>query len=123
MPERWLDDERYKNDRRDAVMPFSVGPRSCIGIKYVCCLNRLPLSFSSSPSRAEAWGSFETAADKHVPRSSLAYLELRLVLAKVVWHFDLALQKPGEEWTAGQKLYTTFEKKPLLVKMTPVRRQ
>lgn len=55
-------------------------------------------------------------------RNSLAYLELRLVLAKVAWHFNLALEKPDEEWTTTLKMYTTFEKSPLMVRMTPVAR-
>ncbi|KAJ4364350.1 hypothetical protein N0V95_000759 [Ascochyta clinopodiicola] len=39
IPERWTGDERYKNDARGAVQPFSVGPRDCLGKKYVylCC--------------------------------------------------------------------------------------
>lgn len=30
IPERWVDD-RYKNDRKSASRPFSLGPRGCIG--------------------------------------------------------------------------------------------
>ena len=35
IPERWLPEvpERYRNDRKDALQPFSVGPRNCIGKK------------------------------------------------------------------------------------------
>ena len=32
VPERWLGDEKYKNDRKDVFRPFSTGPRNCIGI-------------------------------------------------------------------------------------------
>lgn len=32
-PERFLDDPRFANDRFDAMQPFSVGPRNCIGKK------------------------------------------------------------------------------------------
>lgn len=33
VPERFLGDERYKNDRFDVLQPFSYGPRNCIGQK------------------------------------------------------------------------------------------
>lgn len=34
-PERWLDhaDAKFANDQRDALQPFSYGPRNCIGKK------------------------------------------------------------------------------------------
>lgn len=35
-PERWLGDEEFRDDRLDALEPFSVGPRNCLG--KVCCL-------------------------------------------------------------------------------------
>ena len=35
IPERWLGDERFVDDRRAAVNPFSVGTRDCLGKKYV----------------------------------------------------------------------------------------
>lgn len=32
IPERWLgEDDTYKDDRRDALHPFSFGPRNCVG--------------------------------------------------------------------------------------------
>lgn len=34
-PERFMGDERYKEDQQDAMQPFSMGPRNCIGKKYV----------------------------------------------------------------------------------------
>ena len=35
IPERWTDDERFAEDKRAAVQPFSVGSRDCLGKKYV----------------------------------------------------------------------------------------
>ncbi|KAK6063085.1 trichothecene c-15 hydroxylase [Seiridium cupressi] len=33
IPERWLQGQQFASDRLDAVQPFSVGPRNCIGRK------------------------------------------------------------------------------------------
>jgi cytochrome P450 len=33
VPERWLGDEKYKDDKKEASQPFSFGPRSCLGRK------------------------------------------------------------------------------------------
>ena len=41
VPERWLGDERYTDDKRASHQPFSFGPRNCIGKTYVAP----PLSF------------------------------------------------------------------------------
>ena len=44
-PERWLGDPEYDHDVRAVLQPFSVGPRNCIGKKYVFSV--LVLSSSS----------------------------------------------------------------------------
>ncbi|KAL2218231.1 benzoate 4-monooxygenase cytochrome P450 [Thermoascus aurantiacus ATCC 26904] len=91
IPERWLDDnknnssDRFASDCKEALQPFSYGPRNCLG-------------------------------------KNLAYAEMRLILAKVLWHFDLALQPESADWT-NQKVYILWEKHPLTVKLTPVVRR
>lgn len=36
VPERWLGDPRYKNDKLAASQPFSLGARSCVGKVSTC---------------------------------------------------------------------------------------
>ncbi|KAI1335368.1 cytochrome P450 [Xylariaceae sp. FL0016] len=52
---------------------------------------------------------------------NLAWLELRLLLTKTLWHYDLELCPESERWT-DQKSYLTWEKGPLMVKVAAVRR-
>lgn len=81
IPERWLGEKSiYDHDRRDAIQPFSTGPRNCIG-------------------------------------RNLANLEMKMVLAKLIWRFDLEDCTPGN-WL-DQKIFMVWEKKPLLVKLHP----
>ncbi|KAK3317434.1 cytochrome p450 monooxygenase [Cercophora scortea] len=106
-PERFLprddnDDSNTKadfsHDRLDALQPFLVGPRNCIG-------------------------------------RNLAYAEMRLILAKLVFHFDMQLAGPGEDvdnegdgkrgkedWMEDQKSDILWRKTPLYVYLEPVAR-
>ncbi|KAF3032118.1 hypothetical protein E8E12_000589 [Didymella heteroderae] len=53
---------------------------------------------------------------------NLAYAEMRLILAKIVWHFDLELVKPGNEWMRDQRVFALWEKPALEVRLKPVLR-
>ncbi|KXH26907.1 RadP cytochrome P450 epoxidase [Colletotrichum simmondsii] len=53
---------------------------------------------------------------------NLAWLELRLLLAKTLWHYDLALCPGMESWVV-QRNYITWEKGPLMVKLKPVQKE
>ena len=46
----------------------------------------------------------------------LAYAEMRLIMARVLWNFDLEAGEGLETWT-NQKVYTLWEKGPLMVKL------
>jgi averantin hydroxylase len=52
---------------------------------------------------------------------NLAYAEMRLILAKVLYNFDLELDAKTGQWM-DQKLYILWEKKPLWVNLKPVTR-
>ncbi|KAK4205300.1 putative isotrichodermin C-15 hydroxylase [Triangularia verruculosa] len=53
---------------------------------------------------------------------NLAYAEMRLILARLMWNFDLELMPESENWN-DQKIYTLWEKGAINVKLTPVVRE
>ncbi|KAI9149622.1 Cytochrome P450 monooxygenase astJ [Paramyrothecium foliicola] len=53
---------------------------------------------------------------------NLAYAEMRLVLARMLWNFDFELEPGQEDWAAKQRVFVVFEKSPLLVRLKPVAR-
>ncbi|CAG8094896.1 unnamed protein product [Penicillium olsonii] len=77
IPERWLDDPVFKNDQRNVLQPFSLGPRGCLG-------------------------------------KNLAICEIRLILCKLLFNFDLQLQPESVDWP-NQKVYYLWSKPPLVV--------
>ncbi|KAF2869677.1 isotrichodermin C-15 hydroxylase [Massariosphaeria phaeospora] len=85
-PERWLPAARdpsspYFHDNRQAVQPFSVGPRNCMG-------------------------------------QHLAWAEMRLILAKLLWTFDVAaIEGKSLRWE-DLRTFLLVEKKPVEVRMT-----
>ncbi|KAH8819269.1 cytochrome protein [Xylogone sp. PMI_703] len=84
IPERWLDGQTgFEDDRKEALQPFHVGPRNCLG-------------------------------------RNLAYVEMRLLIALVLWHFDLELCPVSNDW-AKQKVFLLWEKPQLMVKLIPRR--
>jgi len=51
---------------------------------------------------------------------SLAYAEMRLILARLLWNFNLELDERSLTWAQGMKMYLLWEKVPLYVKLKPV---
>ncbi|CAK7200233.1 hypothetical protein SEUCBS139899_002924 [Sporothrix eucalyptigena] len=80
IPERWMGDERFANDKLDACQPFSVGPRNCIG-------------------------------------KNLAYAEMRLILARILWNFDIELDPRSANWFERNEVFLLWEKPELFIKL------
>ncbi|KAJ4303218.1 hypothetical protein N0V90_002111 [Kalmusia sp. IMI 367209] len=53
---------------------------------------------------------------------NLAYAEMRLIMAKVLWHFDLEMKPESEGWLERHRLFMLWEKPSLMVKLKPVER-
>lgn len=83
VPERWLGDSRYADDRREASQPFNIGPRGCIG-------------------------------------RNLAYAEMRIILARMLFDFDLELMGSSKLWLENLKNFTMWQKDPMMVRLKPV---
>lgn len=52
---------------------------------------------------------------------NLAYAEMRLITARLLWHFDMAAVEGQEDWISSQKVFVVAEKGPLNMKVKPVR--
>lgn len=51
---------------------------------------------------------------------NLAYAEMRLIMAKMIFHFDMELEPTSQDWTDRLKVLALWVKPPLMVKLTPV---
>jgi hypothetical protein len=45
---------------------------------------------------------------------------MRLILAKVIYNFDMALADDSQHWLDGQKAYTVWDKPALNVHLSPL---
>ncbi|CCF44300.1 benzoate 4-monooxygenase cytochrome P450 [Colletotrichum higginsianum] len=101
---------------------------------------RWPAHFAESSSfRPERWlksevGTLYDADTKGVlkpfstgPRNCigkhLAYGEVRTILAKILWEFDLQLAPESDGWMESLKIYGVWEKRPLMVRFRPALRE
>ncbi len=51
---------------------------------------------------------------------SLAYAEMRLTLARIIFDFDMRLDDSSKRWIERQRAYPLWDRKPLNVYLTPV---
>ncbi|KAL2754887.1 hypothetical protein ACRALDRAFT_1082515 [Sodiomyces alcalophilus JCM 7366] len=82
-PDRFMVSEAEalaKGNRFDALQPFSVGPRNCIGM-------------------------------------NLAYAEMRLIMARVLFDFDMELHPESKNWIERQNEYIVWSKLPLKIRL------
>lgn len=78
----------------------------------------------------EVWGKYRDDKRKTAqpfglgPRGcigkTLAYAEMRLILARFIFNFDVELEPGMEKWLDGMKSYIVWEKPPLMVRLKPV---
>ena len=55
---------------------------------------------------------------------NMAYIQGRILLAKMIWYFDWELLNKGQaDWERDLKLYAIWEKPPVILKYTPVARE
>lgn len=105
-PERFLGDDRFAADKKDALRPFSVGHRDCVGKTYV------PTTGSAMSSLMWSYADVELTY-----LSRLAYAEMRLILARMIWNFDMELSEDSKNWLKGQKAFAVWKKPPLNVQL------
>ncbi|KAH7412712.1 cytochrome P450 [Cadophora sp. MPI-SDFR-AT-0126] len=52
----------------------------------------------------------------------LAMAQIRLIVARLMWEFDFELEE-SRGWVDGIKVYTMYERPPLMCRLTPLRRR
>lgn len=58
-----------------------------------------------------------TSASNH----SLAYAEMRLIMAKIIFNFDMRLADESRDFYKNSKVYGAWLKPSLMVHLTPVK--
>ena len=48
---------------------------------------------------------------------------MRLILARVLWNFDLEVEEKSRRWVNDMKMFLLWEKQSLFVKLKPVQRE
>ncbi|KAK1671248.1 cytochrome P450 [Colletotrichum godetiae] len=50
---------------------------------------------------------------------NLAYTEMRIILARIIWNFEMRLSHESRKWTDGQQAWVVWDKPALKVYLTP----
>ena len=85
----------------------------------------IPERWIGGAASLEKHNSKALKAFSYGPRSclgqNLAMLEVRVILSKIIWNFDIVNKGPLYDWKE-QETYVVWIKKPLLVGLVPVKR-
>ncbi|KAK3941803.1 isotrichodermin C-15 hydroxylase [Diplogelasinospora grovesii] len=79
-----------------------------------------PKKASEEGNRLEALQAFSTGPRNCIGRN-LAYAEMRLILARIMYDFDMRLADDSKQWIERQKAYSLWDRIPLHVYLAPVR--
>jgi cytochrome P450 len=103
-PKRWMDSESH--DIFDASQPFSVGSRNCLGQRYAIL-------------KIHSEGSLANTASSAL--HSLGWLEMRTILAKIHYKYDLEMVDKSLDWHAQSQMHTLWQKPIMKVLVKPRR--
>ena len=52
-------------------------------------------------------------------QQSMAWAEIRSILARLIWNFDMDLLEESANWADVQKVFVLWDKPSLMVKLRP----
>ena len=96
-------------------MPFSL---STLAVGIVLVRSKSAFSSSLVPNFVISFFVFRPPKLTHL--ASLAYVEMRLILARIIFNFDLRLAEDSRGWMEKQKVWNFWQRGPLNVYLTPV---
>ncbi|KAI1121490.1 cytochrome P450 [Nemania abortiva] len=128
---------RTPKDQAVVVDGMVVPPNTAVGVHHMAAYHSAanfhdPLTFHPErwlPAAREDEKSpfYNDKREAHKPFSlgprncigrNLAYHEMRIILANVLWHYDMKLDPSCESWAESQRTFALWEKPPLLVHIT-----
>lgn len=133
VPERWLGDERYVNDSREifqvclSISPIISHPlrhhtfeiMGTIRSDIICIRNYKHVTIVSGRVDANYSQPF-SSGPLNCLGLTMGRMETRVILAKLIYNFDIELMPECRNWLENQKNYIAWHKPPLMVKLTPV---
>lgn len=51
--------------------------------------------------------------------NSLAYMEMKVIIARLIWNFNISLAPESNSWMENQKVFNLWEKGPLIIQLEP----